>query len=131
MPPINYLAVLAAAASSFLLGGIWYGALFARPWQAAAGLSDEQLKARNLPLVFGGSFVLALLGAFVFAMFLGPSPSLAFGAGAGFGAGLAWVAGSFAINYLFEARPLRLLLINGGYHTLQYTLIGAVLGALS
>jgi hypothetical protein len=38
------------------------------------------------------------------------------------------VAGSFGINYLFEQRSLRLFLINGGYHTLQYTLIGLVLG---
>jgi hypothetical protein len=38
------------------------------------------------------------------------------------------VAGSFGINYLFEQRSMRLFLINGGYHTVQYTLIGAVLG---
>ena len=28
MPDINYWAVLVAAASCFLLGGIWYGPLF-------------------------------------------------------------------------------------------------------
>uniref|UniRef100_UPI00286C6605 DUF1761 domain-containing protein n=1 Tax=Phenylobacterium sp. TaxID=1871053 RepID=UPI00286C6605 len=98
--------------------------------QAAAGLSDEDLKGRNMALVFGGSFLFALVGAFVFAMFLGPKPGLAFATGAGFAAGLAWVASSFGINYLFEKRPLKLLLINGGYHTLQYTLIGAVIGWL-
>ncbi|NJO13074.1 MAG: DUF1761 domain-containing protein [Gammaproteobacteria bacterium] len=47
---------------------------------------------------------------------------------AGLSAGLCWVAGSFGINYLFEQRSLRLFLINGGYHTVQYTLIGLVLG---
>jgi hypothetical protein len=31
---INWLAVLAAAAASFLLGGLWYSPiLFAKPWQ--------------------------------------------------------------------------------------------------
>lgn len=49
-------------------------------------------------------------------------------AAAGFSAGLCWVAGSFGINYLFEQRPLSLFLTNGGYHTLQYTLIGLILG---
>lgn len=29
---------------------------------------------------------------------------------------------------LFEQKPLRLFLINGGYHSLQYTLIGLILG---
>ena len=48
--------------------------------------------------------------------------------GAGFAAGLFWVTTSFGINYLFERKPLRLFLINGGYHTLQFTLIGAILG---
>jgi hypothetical protein len=45
-----------------------------------------------------------------------------FGLGAGVSAGLCWVAASFGINYLFERRPLGLWLINGGYHTLQFTL---------
>ena len=34
---INWLAVLAAAVSSFVLGGLWYSALFAKAWQSAAG----------------------------------------------------------------------------------------------
>lgn len=62
-------------------------------------------------------------------MFLGPAPELGFAVGAGFAAGLAWVAGSFGISYLFEHRSLKLWLINGGYHVVQYTLFGAILGA--
>ena len=46
---------------------------------------------------------------------------------AGFSAGLCWVASSFGINYLFARRSLRLFLIDGGYHTLQFTLIGVIL----
>jgi hypothetical protein len=37
------------------------------------------------------------------------------------------VAASFGINYLFERRSLKLFLINGGYHTLQFTIIGLLL----
>jgi hypothetical protein len=43
-------------------------------------------------------------------------------------AGLCWVAASFAINCLFECRPLKMLLINGGYHALQFTLYGLIPG---
>ena len=78
--------------------------------------------------IFGGALVLSLIAAFVFAMFLGPKPGLGFALGAGFSAGLCWVAASFGINYLFEHRSLKLFLINGGYHTLQFTVIGLVLG---
>jgi hypothetical protein len=128
---VNWIGVLAAAASAFLLGGLWYSpVLFGKAWQRLNGLSDEALAARSMPLMFGGAFVLSLVAAFVFAMFLGPEPGLQFATAAGFGAGLAWVAASYGITYLFEARPLRLWLINGGYHTLQFTLYGAVLGWL-
>jgi hypothetical protein len=132
MPEVNALAVLAATAGSFVLGGLWYSPLlFAKRWQAAAGLSDAQLKAGNPVLIFGGSFVLAAIASVTFAMFLGPRPGVGFGAAAGLCAGLCWVASSFGINALFERRPLGLTLINAGYHTLQFTLIGAVLGLLS
>lgn len=128
---INYVAVIVAAVSSFVLGGLWYAPfLFGRAWMKETGLTEADLGARNMLLVFGFSFVLSLAGAFIFAMFLGPSPGLGLGFGAGLSAGLFWVAGSFGINYLFEKKSLRLWLINGGYHTVQYTLIGTVLGLL-
>lgn len=128
MPEVNLLAVLTAAVASFLLGGLWYSPLlFAKAWQREAGVSDAQMKNANMGLVFGLSFVLSLVAAFVFALFLGPRPPLALGLGAGSSAGLCWVASSFGINYLFERRSLKLFLINGGYHTLQFTVIGLIL----
>jgi hypothetical protein len=129
MPEFNVWAVLAAAVAAFALGGIWYSpVLFAKAWQRETGLSDEQLASANIARVFGLSFVLALIAAWMFSIFLGPRPSLLFGLGAGFAAGLCWVATSFGINYLFARRSLKLFLIDGGYHTLQFTLIGLILG---
>lgn len=127
---INWLAVFAAAVSSFVLGGVWYSALFAKQWQTAAGLSDAAIKNGNMALIFGGSFVLALIASASFAVFLGSEVDAMAGALYGLTAGLCWVAASFGINYLFERKSLALFLINGGYHTLQFTLIGLILGAL-
>ena len=127
---INWVAVLAAAVSSFVLGGVWYSALFAKAWQKAAGLSDEQVKSGNPALIFGGSFVLALIASASFALFLGNELDVMSSTLYGFTAGLCWVAASFGINYLFERKSFTLFAINGGYHTLQFTLIGAILGAL-
>ena len=129
MPEINVWAVLAAGISSMVLGALWYSpVLFGKAWSAASGVTEEKARSANMGKTMGTAFVLALIGAFVFAMFLGPKPAPAFATAAGLSAGLCWVAGSFGINYLFEQRSLRLFLINGGYHTLQYTLIGLVLG---
>jgi hypothetical protein len=128
MPHVNWLAVLAAAAFSFVLGGIWYSALFAKPWQTAAGLSDAQVAGGNKGLMFAAAFALALVQSAVFALFLGPNPAPALGVGAGFAAGLCWVAAGLGLTYVFERRGLKLLAINGGYATLQFTAIGAILG---
>lgn len=128
MPEFNLWAVLVAALASFLLGGLWYSPLlFAKVWQREAGLSDAQLQNANMGMIFGLAFVLCLIASFVFALFLGPRPPLALGLGAGFAAGLCWVSASFGVNYLFERKSLKLFLINGGYHTLQFTLIGLIL----
>lgn len=128
---LNWVAVVAAAVSAFLLGGIWYSpVLFANPWMRLSGVTAEQAKSGNMALIFGGTFVLSLLAAAVFGLFLGPNPALPFALGAGVSAGLCWVAASLGINYLFEQKPLGLFLINGGYHTLQFTLYGLVFGLL-
>ena len=128
MEGLNYFAAVAAAVSAFLLGGLWYSpVLFGNKWMKLAGLTLEQCK-QGTAMVFGGAFVLSLISAFVFAMFLGPQPELKFALFAGFSAGLAWVAASLGISYLFERRPFALFAINGGYHTLQFTLYGLILG---
>lgn len=94
MPPVDWLAVVAATAASFAIGALWYSPLlFAKAWQRESGVTDEQARG-GMAVIFGGAFVLMFLAAAVFAMFLGPEPGLAFGAGAGFAAGLFWVAAS-------------------------------------
>lgn len=131
MPDVNWIAVALCAVSSLILGGIWYSPiLFAKPWQRAAGLSDEQLKSFNMAKTFGLTLVLSFVAAAVFAMFLGTEMSVGAATAAGFSAGLCWVAASYGISYLFEHRPLSLWLINGGYHTLQFTLFGLILGLM-
>lgn len=130
MPPINLWAVLASGVSSMILGALWYSpVLFGGAWMRESGMTEEKAKGANVARTMTLAFVLSLLGAAVFAMFLGPTATPTFGLAVGFAAGLCWVAGSLGINYLFEQRSLKLFLINGGYHTLQYTLIGLILGA--
>jgi hypothetical protein len=87
---------------------------------------------RDRILPSGQSQLLINLGpaAWNFANFLGPRPSIALGLGAGASAGLLWVAGSMGINYLFERKSFKLFVINGGFHTLQFAIIGLVLSLM-
>jgi len=125
---VNPWAVLAAAASAFVLGGLWYSLLFAKPWQRAAGLTDEQLRGGTVR-AFVGSALLAVVMALALAAFIGATGPL-FGLFAGATAGIAWVAASFGMNYLFERRPLALFAINGGYNALSYALMGLLVGLI-
>jgi len=130
MSQLNYWAVLVAAVASFVLGGLWYSpALFYKPWLRAAGLNEEQLRHGNMAKIFGVSLLLQLVAAFVLALFIGAEADITFGATAGFMVGAAWVVTAFGVAYLFERRPLVLLLINGSYNVVVYTLMGAILGA--
>jgi len=125
---INWLAVLVAALSAFVLGGLWYSLLFAKPWQRMAGVSDEQLKS-GVVRIFAVSFVLAIVMAVVLAAFIGRE-GVAFGLFAGLAVGLGWVATSFGMVALFERRPFGHWAVNAGYAVVTYTVMGAIIGAM-
>jgi hypothetical protein len=128
MPVVNWLAVIAAAISMFVIGGIWYGPLFAKPWQKAAGLSDEQLANANMPVIFGLALVLSLLMAANLAFFVAGVADLGAVIGYSVAAGLGWAAFGLSIVALFERRRLSYHLINGGYLTLSFVVMGLILG---
>lgn len=124
----NWLAIALAAISSFVIGGLWYSVFFARRWQRAAGVTDEQLK-HGAARVFGGSLILAFVMAISLAAFIG-SNGLGFGLFAGFATGATFVAAAFGVNYLFERRSPVLFAINGSYNVVSFTVMGAIIGAL-
>ena len=124
---LNWLAVLAATVSAFVLGGLWYGPLFKHAWCREAGV-DMDAAPKHPARVFAAAFIASLVAAAAFAWLLGPAPELLRAVHDGVLVGLAVVAMSFAINYSFAQRSLKLWLIDGGYHTLQFALYGLILG---
>jgi len=131
MPHLNWLAVLAAAVSTFVLGGLWYSKLlFGRAWMSVNNLTDADLARGNMGKIFGLSFVFALIMAANLAAFLaGEKTTASWGATAGFLAGFGWVALGLATIALFERRSWKYVLINGGYMTVSFLVMGLILGA--
>jgi hypothetical protein len=127
---INWLAVIVAALAAFAVGAVWYGPLFSRAWQQLNALSDEAVQ-QDAARTFGGAFVLTLVAAFGLAMILQlhPAPDLGAGLSVGVVIGLAFVASSLGINYLFARKALRLYLIDAGYLVLMFAVMGVILGA--
>ncbi len=131
MPVVSWLAVVVATVLSFGLGALWYGPLFGKAWMAEHGTTPEELmEGFNPAKTYGATFVLAGLSALLFGAFIGEAPDLARSIGWGVAVGLIWVSGALGTIYLFERRTLRLFLINGGYHTARFAIIGSVFGFL-
>lgn len=128
MQQVNVIAVLVAALSSFLLGGLWYSkALFGPTWQHEAG--DSRKPGEGHPAkVFGLSFLFALVAAFAYALLIPPAADLGRAVVQGLGVGAGVVAASFGINYQFANRSTVMWLIDGGYHSAQFALYGLILG---
>jgi hypothetical protein len=128
---INWLAVIAAALSAFILGGLWYSPiLFGKAWMRANKLTEEQVKGGNKGRIFGFAFLWSLVMSFNLAMYLNDKgTNLSWGAMAGFLAGFGWVAMAIFIIGLFERRSLAYMLINAGYMIISFIIMGAIIGA--
>ena len=87
------------------------------------------VRAAHPARIFAIAFVCSLLSALIFAVLLGIHATPADGIGVGFVVGLFFVAMSFGINYAFAQRSLKLWMIDSGYHILQFSLYGLILGA--
>jgi hypothetical protein len=126
---INWLSVFVAALSGFVIGGLWYGPLFQKPWMQLTGMTKERGAQANMAVTFGGAYVLNVIGAIGIAMVLGDHGGWHNGLHTGALAGLFFVGAALGVIYLFEQRPFRLWCINAGYQVVNFAAMGAILGA--
>ncbi|PTN08712.1 DUF1761 domain-containing protein [Mangrovibacterium marinum] len=129
---INYWAVFVAAMSTFVVGSLWYSpVMFGKKWMQLNGFSEDSIKQARypMPVIFGSSFVAALLAAFALALFLGSESDLTFGMFAGFMIAAFWIATSRLTTALFEQQKMALVLIHAGYDVVSYVVMGAIIGA--
>ncbi len=127
---LNWLAVITAALSNFLIGGLWYSPiLFGKQWMKENNFKDEDLKKSNMSRIFGLTFLFSIVMAFNLAMFLNDANTTpSWGAIAGLLAGFGWVALSIFIIGQFERKSTKYMLIHGGYVTISFVLMGFIIG---
>lgn len=127
---INWLAVLLATVSAFIVGGLWYGPIFGKAWMAEMGFTEEDLKDANMAKIYGTAFVLEFIIALQLAFFLGhggSDPSVGEGAAYGLHIGLFFIAAAMGVNALFSRTSLKLWFINAFYFVVLLTLMGVIL----
>ncbi|HWY07379.1 MAG TPA: DUF1761 domain-containing protein [Candidatus Acidoferrales bacterium] len=127
----NYAAVFVAAIAYWLLGGVWYGVLFSKPWMALENMTIEQAKRMNPVLPYVITFVLNLLIAYLLAQICIWRNANTVGRGASVGV-LLWIGFVGPITfttYMYEMRPKELFAINQFYPLAGLVLMGAIIGA--
>jgi hypothetical protein len=126
---INHLAVLVSAIVFFLLGWLWYDALFGRTWMALTGHVATTAPMTSL-LVTG--FLLGWVLAYVVGIALSdtthPNPAR-HGMEFGIFMGLGVFGSMLALDYLYEGRSFALWAINTGYVVVGMAIMGAIVGA--
>lgn len=131
---VNWLAVLVAAVATFLLGGLWYTALFGKLWQRLNGYSEEKVKAmqkaRPPQVFFSVMFACYLVLAAVIAVLFASFGIASAGAGATVGL-LLWVGPAAAIGvtaWLANDKPFGVYAIDLAYQFTFLVMMGAILG---
>ena len=126
---LNWLAIIVAAVSAFILGSLWYSPLmFLDRWMKEIGITKDSTKKTNMGKLFSLAFFLSFIASFFLAMFIGTNAGAAFGALAGFMAGFGWVFTFMGISYLFESRTFAHFLINAMYSIVSLTIMGFIIG---
>jgi hypothetical protein len=119
--------VLAGAAAFFAVGALWYGVIFAKPWQRAAGLSNSQLRSGNMGVIFGLAFAFEVLVAMVLWHLIArtdPKPFVVMMMAVGFAVGV--MIPAIGINYLFLRKTLGLFLIDAAHFIIGMAAMGGV-----
>jgi len=132
MISINYSAVVTAALAYYVSGALWYSPLFlGKPWMGAAGLTEEILASRKKTA--WKSYMIALVGALIISYGIARIEmymqviSFSGGLHTGFWTWLCFVLTTAATNNFFAGRPVKLLLIDAGYHLYGFLLMGVIL----
>ena len=129
MQQINLVAAVLAGIVGYFPGALWYSkAMFLRRWAREMGIDMDappEGKGHGPKIAIG--MATSIVAAIVFALIAGPAPALHHTLLLGVAiTGL--IGSAFAIQYLFEDRSFAFWAINAGYHLVQFTIIGLVIG---
>jgi hypothetical protein len=124
----NIIAVLVTALTGFVIGGLWYGPVFGKPWMQSSGVTPGNMTTAQSVRLFASAYALNVIIAFGLAVLMGHHRSLHDGVHTGLFVGLMFIATAIGVIYLFERRPLKLFLINAGYQLVNATVMGGILG---
>ena len=133
MMDVNWLAVLACAIVSMIVGSLWYGPLFGKTWSKMIGFTKEDMEKgkKEMPKTYGLMFAGSILTSFVLAVTISMAPvvGLMTGVTAAFWLWLGFVVPVKMGDVLFEKKKWDLFYIEIGYYAAFLIIAGAILGS--
>lgn len=153
---INFLALLAAAASTLVVGFIWYNPkVFGTIWMRESGTTEDKMKGANMAVIFGLSFLYAFFISFILQMLtihqfgalgmVGGDPTIAkpsytafmadygtayrtfkHGALHGFMTGLFLALPLIGTNALYERRSFKYVMVTAGFWIVCFAIMGGI-----
>ena len=126
---VNWWAVLAGMVVAMAIGSIWYSQLmFGSIWQQELKIKVKEMGGSDPTSAMIGAALLTLIQAIVLAVLIG-SGDVTEGIRVSTLVGVGLVATGIGVQYCFEGRSLRLLLINAGYMVVTIVSMGVIIGA--
>lgn len=130
---VNYVTVIVAAVVYMILGFLWYGPLFGKPWMKLIGMGSRDMQAakKGMQITHALTMLAAIVMFYVLIHFINVSNATTASEGAmvGFWAWLGFVATTGANDFFFSVKPKpwNLYFLNQGYLLVGLMMGGAIL----
>ena len=127
--PINYLAVVVAALANYIIGAIWYAALFRKAWTRLSGNAEMKVSVLSVVLALIGALLTSFIldHALIFANSYLKTSGVAGGLMVGFLNWLGFIAPVTIGVVIYEKKPWLLWFLNNGYWLLSLLVMGVIL----
>jgi len=131
---VNVISVFIAAIASTVIGIVWFSpALFGKAWMKLSGISTKDMEKakQNMTSGYLGSFIAALVTAYVLGVFLNltKTTNALDGAILGGWAAIGFVATTTLSKVLWEGKPLSLYLISNAHVFIAFIVMGWILAS--
>ena len=127
--PVNYLAVVVAALANYIIGIIWYSAIFRGTWLRLSGQSEMRVSVLSVVLALVGAFLTSyiLAHAVIFAGTYMKTSGVGLGLTTGFFNWIGFIAPVTLASVLYEKKSWGYWLLNNGFWLLSLLVMGIIL----
>jgi len=129
---VNWLHVIVAAVAYFMLGAVWYSALFQKQWIAMHKIdvnAPDAKKGAGIIFAFGFVLTIVMVAGIAILKTQVPVINLMGGVKLGLFASVVFGMPPLAMSHLYLKKPIALIAIDCCYHIIGACIAGAIIGA--